>query len=94
MAKLGTFGGTLSLIIGFLAILGWIGAGMMVDYIDSELEENCDSTTGQIGQITGWDDGECENGRDTRAQVASFQTPLLALGIILVGAGGLLIFRS
>ena len=46
MAKLGTFGGTLSLIIGFLAILGWIGAGMMVDYIDSELEENCDSTTG------------------------------------------------
>ena len=94
MAKLGTFGGTLSLIIGFLAVLGWIGAGMMVDYIDSELEENCDSTTGQIGQITGWDDGECENGRDTRATVASLQTPLLSLGVILVGAGGLLIFRS
>ena len=94
MGKAGTFGGTLSLIVGVLCILGWIGAGMAVDYIDGELEENCDSTTGQIGQITGWDDGQCQDGRDSKSTIASLQTPLLLLGIACVSGGGFLLFRS
>ena len=39
---------------------------MGIDYIDNQLEENCDSTSGQIGQITGWDEGQCQDGRDSR----------------------------
>jgi|TARA_B100000959_G_C14949897_1_gene611491 hypothetical protein len=94
MGKAGTFGGTLSLVIGALFIIGWIGAGMVVDYIDNELEENCDSTTGQIGQITGWDDGQCQDGRETRDLVSSLQMPLLGIGTILVVLGGVLFIRS
>ena len=94
MSKAGTFGGTLSLIVGVLCILGWIGAGMAVDYIEGELEENCDSTTGQIGQIAGWDEGQCQDGRDSRATASSLQTPLLLLGIACVSGGGFLLFRS
>ena len=94
MGKAGTFGGTLSLVIGALLIIGWIGAGMVVDYIDNELEENCDSTAGQIGQITGWDEGQCQDGRDTKDLVSSLQMPLLGFGAILVVFGGVLFFRS
>ena len=94
MGKVGTFGGTLSLVIGALLIIGWIGAGMVVDYIDNELEENCDSTAGQIGQITGWDEGQCQDGRDTKDLVSSLQMPLLGFGAILVVFGGVLFFRS
>ena len=94
MGKAGTFGGTLSLVIGALLIIGWIGVGMIVDYIDNELEENCDSTAGQIGQITGWDEGQCQDGRDTKDLVSSLQMPLLGFGAILVVFGGVLFFRS
>jgi hypothetical protein len=94
MGKSGTFGGTLSLIVGVLCILGWIGAGMAVDYIEGELEENCDSTTGQIGQITGGDEGQCQDGRDLKSNIATLQTPLLLLGIACVSGGGFLLFRS
>ena len=44
---------------------------MGVDYIDNQLEENCDSTSGQIGQITGWDEGQCQDGRDSRDLLSS-----------------------
>lgn len=94
MGKAGTFGGTLSLVIGALLIIGWIGVGMIVDYIDNELEENCDSTAGQIGQITGWDEGQCQDGRDTKDLVSSLQMPLLGVGAILVVFGGVLFARS
>jgi len=94
MGKAGTFGGTLSLVIGALLIIGWIGAGMVVDYIDNELEENCNSTAGQIGQITGWDEGQCQDGRDTKDLVSSLQMPLLGVGAILVVFGGVLFARS
>lgn len=94
MGKAGTFGGTLTLVIGAAVLLGWIGAGMAIDYIDGELEENCDSTTGQIGQITGWDEGQCQDGRDSRDSLAALQTPLLLIGVGLVGGGGYLLFRS
>ena len=94
VGKAGTFGGTLSLIIGVLFIIGWFGAGMAVDYIDTELEENCDSTSGQIGQVTGWDDGQCQDGQDNRDLISSLQNPLLLIGLGLSGAGGFLLIRS
>ena len=66
MGKAGKISGAVSLILGFLFLIGWFGAGIGVDYIDNQLEENCNSTSGQIGQITGWDEGQCQDGRDTR----------------------------
>ena len=41
--------GIISLFLGVLFLIGWVGAGMGVDYIDNQLEENCDSRkSGQI----------------------------------------------
>ena len=63
MGKAGKISGAVSLIFGFLFLIGWFGVGIGVDYIDNQLEENCNSTSGQIGQITGWDEGQCQDGK-------------------------------
>ena len=83
MGKAGKISGALSLIVGVLFLIGWFGAGMGIDYIDNQLEENCDSTSGQIGQITGWDEGQCQDGRDTRDLLSSLQYSLLLGGAAL-----------
>ena len=80
MGKAGKISGTLSLIVGVLFLIGWFGAGMGIDYIDNQLEEKCDSTSGQIGQITGWDEGQCQDGRDSRNLLSSIQYSLLLGG--------------
>ena len=87
MGKAGRIAGTLSLIVGVLFLIGWFGAGMGIDYIDNQLEENCDSTSGQIGQLTGWDEGQCQDGRDTRDLLSSLQYSLLLGGAALCTVG-------
>ena len=87
MGKAGKISGALSLILGVLFLIGWFGAVMGVDYIDNQLEENCDSTSGQIGQITGWDEGQCQDGRDTRDLLSSLQYSLLLGGAALCTVG-------
>jgi hypothetical protein len=87
MGKAGKISGTLSLIVGVLFLIGWFGAGMGIDYIDNQLEEKCDSTSGQIGQITGWDEGQCQDGRDTRDLLSSLQYSLLLGGAALCTVG-------
>ena len=93
MGKVRTFGGTLFVILGVLFLIGWFGAGMGVDYIDNQLEENCDSTSGQIGQITGWDEGQCQDGRDTRDLLSSLQYSLQLGGAALCIAGVWMLVR-
>ncbi len=93
MGKAGKISGALSLILGVLFLIGWFGAGMGVDYIDNQLEENCDSTSGQIGQITGWDEGQCQDGRDTRDLLSSLQYSLLLGGAALCIAGVWMLVR-
>ena len=93
MCKVGTFGGTLFVILGVLFLIGWFGAGMGIDYIDNQLEENCDSTSGQIGQITGWDGGKCQDGRDTRDLLSSLQYSLLLGGVALSSTGVFMLVR-
>ena len=94
MSKFGAFGGVIFLIVGIVAGIGFLVTGAVVDYIDSELEANCDSTSGQIGQITGIDEGQCQDGRNTREMVISLQTPLLIFGGLMSISGGLIIFKS
>ena len=93
MGKAGKISGALSLILGVLFLIGWFGAVIGVDYIDNQLEENCDSTSGQIGQITGWDEGQCQDGRDTRNLLSSLQYSLLLGGAALCAAGGWMLAR-
>ena len=93
MGKAGKISGALSLILGVLFLIGWFGAGMGIDYIDNQLEENCDSTSGQIGQITGWDEGQCQDGRDTRDLLSSLQYSLLLGGAALCIAGVWMLVR-
>tara|TARA_Y100001970_G_scaffold294162_1_gene447751 strand:+ start:25767 stop:26051 length:285 start_codon:yes stop_codon:yes gene_type:complete len=94
MGKSSYFAGTLILILGLLLVITWIGTGMAIEYIDSELETNCDSATGQIGQATGWDNNQCQDGRDTREIIATLQMPILILGIGSLGCGGIIISRN
>ena len=93
MGKAGKISGTISLILGVLFLIGWFGAEIGVDYIDNQLEENCDSTSGQIGQITGWDEGQCQDGRDTRDLLSSLQYSLLLGGAALCTAGVWMLVR-
>lgn len=93
MGKAGRIAGTLSLIVGVLFLIGWFGAGMGIDYIDNQLEENCDSTSGQIGQITGWDEGQCQDGRDSRDLLSSLQYSLLLGGVALSSTGVFVLVR-
>ena len=93
MGKAGKISGTVSLIFGFLFLIGWFGAGIGVDYIDNQLEENCNSTSGQIGQITGWDEGQCQDGRDTRDLLSSLQYSLLLGGAALCTVGIWMLIR-
>ena len=93
MGKAGKISGTVSLILGVLFLIGWFGAGIGVDYIDDQLEENCDSTSGQIGQITGVDEGQCQDGRDTRDLLSSLQYSLLLGGVALCIVGVWMLVR-
>ena len=84
----GVLSGTLALVLGVLCFVGFVGAGMVIDYIDQRIEEDCESTTGTIGQAIGADEGQCDEGSATRDLIALIQYPLLFAGIIcgLVGA--------
>ena len=93
MGKVGKISGAPSLILGVLFLIGWFGAVIGVDYIDNQLEENCDSTSGQIGQITGWDEGQCQDGRDTRNLLSSLQYSLLLGGAALCATGVWMLVR-
>ena len=55
---------------------------------NQRIEEDCESTTGTIGQAIGADEGQCDEGSATRDLIALIQYPLLFAGIIcgLVGA--------
>ena len=93
MGKGGKISGSLSLIVGVLFLIGWFGAGMGIDHIDNQLEEKCDSTSGQIGQITGWDEGQCQDGRESRDLLSSIQYSLLLGGAALCITGVWMLVR-
>ena len=74
--------GTVGFVLCAVGILGFLVSGFAIDYIDERIEEDCDSTTGQLGQAVGADEGQCEEGSATRDLLAVIQYPLLIAGII------------
>ena len=76
------FAGTLGIILSSVCIVGFFVAGFAIDYIDERIEEDCDSTTGQIGQIGDLDEGQCDGGSATRDLLALIRIPILVLGIV------------
>ena len=75
------FAGTLGIILSAVCIVGFFVAGFAIDYIDERIAEDCDSTTDQIGQVGGLDDGQCDEGSATRDLLALIRIPILVLGI-------------
>ena len=71
---------TILVIAGVLLLaLSW-GASFADDYLEDRIAEDCDDEVGTIGQIIGADEGQCQDARDLRDQVASIGQMLLVLG--------------
>ena len=71
---------TILVIAGVLLLaLSW-GASFADDYLEDRIAEDCDDEVGTIGQIIGADEGQCQDARDLRDQVASVGQMLLYLG--------------
>jgi len=71
---------TILVIAGVLLLgLSW-GASFADDYLEERIAEECDDEAGTIGQIIGADEGQCQDARDLRDQVASVGQMLLYLG--------------
>ena len=71
---------TILVIAGVLLLgLSW-GASFADNYLEDRIAEDCDDEVGTIGQIIGADEGQCQDARDLRDQVASVGRMLLYLG--------------
>ena len=78
MSKLaGTFG----FLVGASLILSFFVASFAINYIEERIEEDCESTTGQIGQIVGADEGQCDEGSSIRDLLVLIRYPLLLAGV-------------
>ena len=76
------FVGSLGFTISILCILGFFVSNFAIDYIDGELEKECEGIKGGIVQGTGLDEGQCDEGSATRDLLVVIQYPLLIAGII------------
>jgi len=71
---------TILVIAGLLLLgLSW-AASFADDYLEERIAEECDDEAGTIGQIIGADEGQCQDARDVRNQVASASQMLGYLG--------------
>ena len=62
-----------------LLALSW-GASHADEYLQNRIDEDCDDELGTLGQIIGADEGQCQDARDLRDQVASIGQMLLVIG--------------
>ena len=53
-----------------------------IPYIDQRIEEDCESEQGQVAQVVGADEGQCDEGSSIRDLLALIRYPLLIAGII------------
>ena len=76
------FVGTLGFTISILCILGFFVSNFAIDYIDQRIEEDCETEQGQVAQVVGADEGQCDEGSSIRDLLALIRYPLLIAGII------------
>ena len=77
--------------LGVIGLISFLITILLAGYIDERIQEECDSEIGTIGQITGLDEGECQNARNLSDSVSSLQVPSLLTGVSLIVIGGMLI---
>ena len=73
--------GTLGFVLCAVGILGFLVAAFAIDYIDGELEKECEGVKGGIVQGVGLDEGQCDEGSATRDLLVGIQYPLLISGV-------------
>ena len=91
---IGIFAGSLGIILSSVCIVGFFVAGFAIDYIDERIEDDCDSTTGQVGQLVGADEGQCDEGSATRDLLAMIRIPILVMGIAFGFLGAFATYQS
>ena len=90
MNKLGLF----CIVLGVIGLISFLITILLAGYIDERIRDECDSDIGAIGQITGLDEGECQNARDLTDSVSSLQVPSLLTGVLFIVIGGVLIRKK
>ena len=90
MNKLGLF----CIVLGVIGLISFLITILLAGYIDERIQDECDSDIGTIGQITGLDEGECQDGRDLTDSVSSLQVPSLLTGVSFIVIGGVLIRKK
>lgn len=90
MNKIGLF----CTVLGVIGLISFLITILLAGYIDERIQDDCDSDIGTIGQITGLDEGECQNARDLTDSVSSLQVPSLLAGVSFIVIGGMLIRKK
>ena len=90
MNKLGLF----CIVLGVIGLISFLITILLAGYIDERIRDECDSDIGTIGQITGLDEGECQNARDLTDSVSSLQVPSLLTGVSFLVIGVVLIRKK
>ena len=73
---------TVLTIAGILLLALSFAASYADEYLNDRITEDCDDEVGTIGEIIGADEGQCQDARDLREQVAS-----VGKSIGFIGAG-------
>ena len=81
-------------IAGILLLALSFAASYADEYLNDRITEDCDDEVGTIGEIIGADEGQCQDARDLREQVASVgQTARLIGACCLATTTLFVIFR-
>ena len=86
--------GVISIVLGVIGFLSFFIASSLVGYIDERVENECNSEIGTIGQLTGLDEGECQNARDTSDILSGLTMPLIFVGTFFLVTGIIIIRNS
>ena len=62
---------TVLTIAGIILLALSYAASYADDYLNERISEECDDDVGAIGELIGADEGQCQDARDLREQVAS-----------------------
>ena len=85
---------TILTIVGILLLALSFAASYADEYLNERITEDCDDEVGTIGEIIGADEGQCQDARDLREQVASAgQTARLIGAGCLVATTLMVVFR-